>query len=93
MLGDGRHGADGLPVVQDGEAVVEEDGGDIGVPGQGLVALQHAVEAPDGVLFQPVHGAGAIQDKDQFSQIIAHGLRPPSFDGSSIPSAEGQKVA
>ncbi len=52
--------------------VVKQYGGDYGITRFLSLLFQHGVETSDGVLFQPVHGAGAVQDEDQFSQIVSH---------------------
>ena len=43
-----------------------------------LLLFHHGVEAADGVVLQPGHGAAAVQNEDDFSQILVHKNNPLS---------------
>ena len=55
---------------------VKEHRGDVGLAGLPLLLLQHGVEAADGVPLQALHGAAAVQDKDQFRSVLFHCKTP-----------------
>ena len=70
-----RHGFDLLQihaVVDHLAAVVEQHRGQQRLPRLLLLLFQHGVEAADGVVLQPRHGAAAIQDKYDFREIVVH---------------------
>ena len=62
--------------MNDGALAVEEHGGDQRLARLLFLLCDHGVEAADGVLFQPRHGAAAVQNENQF----CHRKNPPSFD-------------
>ena len=64
------------PVMEHLGLVVEENSGDKGLAGLLLLLFDHGVEAADGVAFQPLHGAAAVQDEHQFRQILLHKKSP-----------------
>ena len=70
--GHGGHPLEVHPVVEDLALVVEEDGGQDGLPLLPLLPLQQGVKAPDGVLLQPRHGAAAVQNEDDLGQTLFH---------------------
>lgn len=69
--GDFRQGQAGDGVI---EAVVEEHEGEAGESGLGGLVLQEAVKTGDGGLGERGHGAGAIKDEEDFSEVGAHGV-------------------
>ena len=54
------------PVMEHLGLVVEENSGDKGLAGLLLLLFDHGVEAADGVVLQPLHGAAAVQNEYQF---------------------------
>jgi hypothetical protein len=61
-------------VVEHFVHVVKEDGGHHRLPREGLLLFEHGIETADGVFFQPCHGAAPVQDKNQFSKVLFHGV-------------------
>ena len=52
--------------------IVKEDGGDQRFAGSFLLLFNHGVEAADRVGLKPTHGAAAVKDEDDLSQILIH---------------------
>ena len=52
--------------------IVKEDGGDQRFAGSFLLLFNHGVEAADRVGLKSTHGAAAVKDKDDLSQILIH---------------------
>jgi len=54
-------------IVSDDVFVIEQYEGQPSLPGEFLLGFQESVYASDGLLFHRIHGAGAIEDKADFT--------------------------
>jgi hypothetical protein len=77
---------DGQGGGRDEVFVVEEDEGEPGLAGGGLLGEKEVVEAVNGGVGDAAHGAGTIEDKGEFGEVWIH-------DAPILPKGVGQRLS
>ena len=72
FVGQGLDACKRNPIMEHFHFSVKENGGDVCLARFLLLLFDGAVEAPDGVLFEPAHGSAAVEDEYDFGESLFH---------------------